>query len=496
MKSVPVPQNKASRWILNPNWDLFLFVLAPLWIIPLIWLVKDRVYMNTLGVIILALGATGHHMPGMIRAYTDPQLFKRYRIRFILSPIFFLTVCMLFARFDLHALYLVLVLWGAWHGAMQTNGFLRIYDSKAGSISRMTARLDWAMCLAWFGGAILYSPVKLMAIFTFFYQSGGLLIPPEGFFLFRQAWDVFAIAVTVLFAANAWRQTREGIPPSPMKFLVMASSFGFWWFAIVSVNDILLSVILFEIFHDLQYCALVWVFNEGRVAKNMAASAVERFLFRPGWRIALYAALILAYGYLGLATGYANAITPKLLGGGDVSRYLAFFIFASAFLHFYFDGFIWRVRESGFRKELSIRDAVAKPVKTYRVGWIPGGLKWALFVVPVAVLGTSEYKHSHALGLEQYRNIVQILPDEWHLNFVMGNLESNEDRAFSYLKNTARLKPDFAPAQKMLAEMYSQRGMADSAFKHYQIAVDLNPLDRESQDSLKSLSKKLSYGSL
>ena len=71
---------------------------------------------------------------------------------------------------------LVAYLWGVWHGLMQTYGFLRIYDAKVGSVSRLTARLDSAMCVTWFGAAVLVSPTRMAKILTDYYRSGGAIV--------------------------------------------------------------------------------------------------------------------------------------------------------------------------------------------------------------------------------------------------------------------------------------------------------------------------------
>jgi hypothetical protein len=108
-------------------------------------LAKSHFDPNGFGAVILAVGGTGHHLPGFIRAYTDPVLFRRFRMRFILAPLFLVAVYALFYSLHLDSLKLILVFWGMWHGAMQVNGFLRIYDAKVGSFSPATAWLDWAM---------------------------------------------------------------------------------------------------------------------------------------------------------------------------------------------------------------------------------------------------------------------------------------------------------------------------------------------------------------
>src|SRR5215216_6338336 len=90
-----------SLWILNFWQDLGLFVLSPLWVIPLLWLAKSRFDPNGCGAVILAVGGTGHHLPGFIRAYTDPVLFRRFRVRFILAPLFLVAVYALFFSLNL-----------------------------------------------------------------------------------------------------------------------------------------------------------------------------------------------------------------------------------------------------------------------------------------------------------------------------------------------------------------------------------------------------------
>src|SRR5262245_42737767 len=241
MGAVKTRSGRPSLWIVSPWHDLTLFVLSPLWVIPLLWFAKSRFDPNGFGAMLLAVGATGHHLPGFIRAYTDPALFRRFRTRFIMAPLFLLGVYLLFFSLHLESLKLLLVLWGAWHGALQVNGFLRIYDAKAGSFSKATSWLDWAMCIVWFGGGLLYSS-RLIVVFSHFFKAGGAPISPEVFVAFRHAWIVLIVGVTAAFLINVWRQTRAGHSPSPVKLLMMASSFALWWFAMVSVSSVLVGV--------------------------------------------------------------------------------------------------------------------------------------------------------------------------------------------------------------------------------------------------------------
>jgi Flp pilus assembly protein TadD len=358
------------------------------------------------------------------------------------------------------------------------NGFLRIYDAKVGSVSEATAWLDWAMCLAWFGGGLLYSS-RLIVVFSHFFKAGGAPIPVGAFSFFRHAWMVVAGALLVAFLVNAWKKARAGVPPSPVKLIMMVSSFALWWFAMVGVNSLLVGLLLFEIVHDIQYNALVWLYNKRRVVQGMTASWVEKFLFRPSAsRGLLYLLLIVGYGAVADFLDYANVQAPDVLqiGQGAVSFWTGLFI-VSTFLHFYFDGFIWQVREGDFRKGMGIRTDAAASVKG---SWVPAGWKWAFFLVPVAVLGVSEYRSTSIPLLDQARNMVELLPDRWQANAVLGTLEKaggNHADALGHLQKAIALNPSYAYGESMLADIYYRRGESEPAVKHYLKAVDLNPLN-------------------
>jgi hypothetical protein len=89
--AVPGPAaagQKPNLWILDSWRDLILYVCAPLLLVPIFigaqgfWAAEDICFF------IVAFGAMGHHLSGMIRAYGDRALFQRFRYRFIFAPIF------------------------------------------------------------------------------------------------------------------------------------------------------------------------------------------------------------------------------------------------------------------------------------------------------------------------------------------------------------------------------------------------------------------------
>jgi hypothetical protein len=296
----PAAGRKSSLWILDSWRDLILYVCTPLLLVPIfigaqgIWAAED-IYL-----FVAAFGAMGHHLPGMIRAYGDRALFQRFRWRFICAPIFLVVVCAAFSVWDLKGIVLVAFMWGVWHGMMQTYGFCRIYDAKVGSFAEITRRLDFALCGIWFATAVLLSPQRMTDTLETYYSAGGPFIPPAILRAGQQGLLALALLVSAVFVANFLWMWSTGKRPSPVKLVLLVTSISFWWYCNNIVASVLVGVALFEVFHDVQYLSLVWIYNRKRVESDRSIGGFMRFVFRrSGALVGLYIGLIFAYGALG-----------------------------------------------------------------------------------------------------------------------------------------------------------------------------------------------------
>ena len=139
----------------------------------------------------IAFGSLGHHLPGFMRAYGDRDLFARYRLRFLLVPLLVFGMALLFSPpsvvrsalnlswTHLHGLEIVLLVWGTWHGLMQTYGFMRIYDVRMGVNDRWTAWLDHLLCLSVFVAGVAFSDSRMFGVADAMWQTGLPLFGPE-----------------------------------------------------------------------------------------------------------------------------------------------------------------------------------------------------------------------------------------------------------------------------------------------------------------------------
>ena len=474
--AVPATGRKPNLWILDSWRDLLLYVCTPLLLVPIFVFAQGLWAAEDIYLFVAAFGAMGHHLPGMIRAYGDRALFQRFRWRFICAPIFLVVVCAAFSLWDLKGIVLVAFVWGVWHGMMQTYGFCRIYDAKVGSFAELTRRLDFALCAIWFATAVLLSPQRMTDTLESYYSAGGPYIPPALLHGAQQGLLLLAVAVSAVFLANYLWAWSSGRRPSPVKLVLLVTSISFWWYCNNIVASVLVGIALFEVFHDVQYLSLVWIYNRKRVESDSSIGGFMRFVFRrSGALVGVYIGLVLAYGGLSLSKSY--------VGIDAVKRILTGVVTASALLHFYYDGFIWKVREKSTRQSLGISGGTADVLRNaYLPSWTLHGAKWvAVFVIPLVALWFAEV-HSAQGKLERLGAIVADLPASVraHFNYATALQEAGRnDEAANELSATLRLNPSSAKAHVNLATLLMEKGKRDEAQSHFEQALRIEPNNAE-----------------
>ena len=472
----PATAPRKSLWILDSWRDLVLYVGTPLLLVPAFALAQARWSPQDIYLFVAAFGAMGHHLPGMIRAYGDRALFERFKWRFILAPLFLLAVCTAFFWWDLKGILLVVFFWGVWHGLMQTYGFCRIYDAKTGTFDALTRRLDFATCVIWFATAVALSPYRLSDTLDTYYMCGGPFIPASIIHFGQQLILLAAIAVSVLFILHFGRMWLVGHRPNPVKLALLVTSIAFWWYCNNLVANIIVGIALFEVFHDVQYLSLVWIYNRNRVEKDSNIGGFMRFVFRrSGSLIGLYVGLVFAYG----SVAYFNAH----LGIENIKRVLTGVVTASTLLHFYYDGFIWKVRERSTRQSLGLSGGTADvSLGGILPSWAWHGLKWvAVFVVPLGALWFWQ-THLNVPEIQRRAWLVADVPAGAKQHFDYGVALQKENRwqeAEEQYKIALRLNPSAPKSHMNLAVALMAQAKFDEAAPHMEEALRLEPNDGE-----------------
>ena len=388
----------------------------------------------------------------MLRAYGDRALLRRFAARFVLAPVLLASACIYASHDRTHVVVLAAFAWGVWHGMAQTYGFARIYAAKGGAGDRPSARADRALVVSWFATAIVCSPLRLYFLLDVGVTCGLGLPSAQAIAALKIALVGATALATLWWMVVVIRGARAGRGPGWVRLLTLVTSIGFWWFANVRVRHLLLGLPLFEVFHDAQYLTIVWAFNRRRgEGAGQALGAAARALSRP---TALSIGL-----YLSAVCGYGLALSPPWIALGPTVVGL---VAASQLLHFYYDGFIWKVREPETARVLGVTGAATRLPSS---GWPAArhGLLWVAFIVPVAWLWHAE--SSSTLGDDERRiAVAALVPDNYMGQFAAAETEwKSGDRAeaLAGFRRALALDPSQARVRKNLA--LSLADLADEA---------------------------------
>jgi Tfp pilus assembly protein PilF len=257
-----------------------------------------------------------------------------------------------------------------------------------------------------------------------------------------------------------------------VKAALLVTTIAFWWYCNNGVTNILVGIALFEVFHDVQYLSLVWIYNRNRVEKDSNIGGFMRFVFRrSGSLIGLYVGLVFAYGSL----AYFNSH----LGIETVKRVLTGVVTASALLHFYYDGFIWKVRESSTRQSLGLAGGTDATAQTGLVpGWLLHGLKWAaVFVLPLSALWFWQV-HRPVAEIQRRAWVAADLPTGagQHFEYALVLQKAGElEKAAEEYNLALGFDPHDVKSHMNLASVLMNQSKFDAAAPHFEAALRLQP---------------------
>lgn len=408
-----------QNWILSPQRDVCFILLAPVFVLAaLVWLSQ----LTTVLVVFAIVGVynIAHHLPTLLRIYGDRDLFRRYRWRFLLSPLLPFFAFVAVAGWLLHNeepldnvlfLLMILTLWAPWHLMMQHYGFLRIYDRHNRAPHRLQTSMELGFCVSWFVYLLLamrdWLPDLVYRLYTLHGVSALDWFAGVTQGRLEQLTLSLAIGMSLVYVGYVIWCGRRGYFVSYAKLMLNAITFGILYLSMVPNRwmgslqpgwNYALGYLVLNATHNTQYLAIVWRFNRGLALGNPARvpGAWFRFAFARGGLIvlAVYLLACLVYGFV-LGRSWLDwlTISPATLESALVVLYgLAF---TSELLHYYFDGFIWKVRHQENDAYLSDAETRKSPDQRDKSWWdsqsdeslFPVLLKQGLyFLVPIMLL--------------------------------------------------------------------------------------------------------------
>jgi len=274
-----------------------------------------------------------HLVAVFFRSHNNPAIRALYPVRFFAVPVV-LWIAIVASPWLAVASTVVATFWDVWHSGAQTFGFARIYERNHGTPPELGRRLDYALGQLLYAGPILAGATLMDHVDSFgsFKDVGSALlssVPAEVEGHRRWiTWGVLSIAVGFLVGYVTYyvHLARRGYRPPWLKVWLLVStgavSIYSWGF-----NSWGQAFLIMNLFHGVQYLALVWAMEGRRIAGTLRLPA------RPRLVLAIYLGSVLAYGFgvqvldASITTLWAITIVVSLM-------------------HFWYDAFVWSVRRA------------------------------------------------------------------------------------------------------------------------------------------------------
>ncbi len=341
------PQAISVRWIINARADLVWFigsvassyallVLYVTGIVPLIPMVAGW-----------AILIDAPHVFGTFsRTYFDASEWKTRKRLMIGSLLFFVVGPAMVLLGIGFTFFFIAALWAYYHLVKQHYGFMVLYKKKNNDLAPVDNALDRLLLMFAFNYpfiAFIANDPSAMARVPTILRSGvnGLAI-------------LLLIGTIVLGVAWLGRQIQRAALRQSLngpKYLLLAAAIPMHWIALLTPmpNKPIALVAILTIYHNLQYQRLIWFHNQkytGSAGVPPATYGPAAFISR---RLIYYIAFGIIFGiiyqgprqylgYLNLRTGDSPAALSLPIQLGIA------FLWGYAFIHYYLDSKIWRVR--------------------------------------------------------------------------------------------------------------------------------------------------------
>ena len=270
-----------------------------------------------------------------IRSHGNTEIFKQHKWRFIAIPVL-LYIGMLWSPYILYFSSVLATFWDVYHSGMQTFGFGRIYEAKAGNEPTRGRKLDWALNQLLYAGPIVAGATMLdhfedfnelaQVDLMFFTEIPVWMDGNQAYF----TWAVLGGGAGFLayYVYAQFELQRLGHTVSWQKvFLYVATgatSLYTWGF-----NSWGEAFFIMNLFHALQYFGIVWATENKNMRKKLG---VEEWKVGKPITLALMVGLALLYG------AWVQLMDPT------VEHWWALTLVVSL-MHFWYDGFVWSVRK-------------------------------------------------------------------------------------------------------------------------------------------------------
>lgn len=351
-----------TGYILNFRSDLFWFLALPF--LAIVAAFSAQAWLPAVALGSVAVWITfPHHFATWLRTFGFGEDWRHYKDQLIIGGLTILSITFIGLKWAPLTFAALVTLWDHQHSLMQQHGFARIYDFKSGSGAPSTGR--WDLALAW----ILYGNLFFTApMFTTFwvreaYRFGIPLTRMNVDRIHTVSWSI-AGTYLVAYLVHVLRSLRNGYTLNPVKYIFIAASYFLWYFCAWQTASVLVLGIAQRLMHGLQYIVMVYWYLRRKAEKAVPMNRILHAIVQPGHVVAfigvcvLYAALYqmvagrpleyFGFGVFNLMATYPavrDLGLPALSEETGMEVLVLVAVSSVDMIHFYFDSFIWKVRD-------------------------------------------------------------------------------------------------------------------------------------------------------
>lgn len=326
----------SKYWIQSPASDLVFFSFG--WIVVFLPLLIFEDHIGVIILIVLLVNYIHRHYTFAL-VYVQKEEFEKRKKIYILLPLIAALVTIIFIYVDAFKILLTLsVLWTMYHSVYQKYGITRVYSRKAGYGE---AWIEKGVIFSWFVYLIFGLADKEKATLLK-YQAGRVILDYIGGYMnYLATLSYFFLAVAVSFTLLfAYQEFKNRHRVSTAKVLYVISTLILYF---IFFHSLIVGYIVFAFSHALEYIVFVNVFVNSKYKKKQDSDSLFGKISKKQW---LYSGLF-----------SIGIVVVCLLGMELNENAFTIYIVGSSFLHFIYDGLIWKVRRPEVGKPLDIKYA-------------------------------------------------------------------------------------------------------------------------------------------
>jgi len=325
-------------WIKNPISDLVFFCFG--WIPVFLALVMFEQHIGLIILFVMMFTHVHRHYTFAL-VYGEKEEFEKRKTAYVLLPILAVIVTLVALYFDKFSILVAIsVPWVMYHSVSQKYGIARIYSRKTGYGE---AWIEKGLIFSWFVYLFFGLAEKEKASLLKYPAGRALMGYIENYLDYFTALSYLFLLVAAFFTlAYIYQEFRNRHQISIPKNVFVLSTLILYC---IFFHSLIVGYIVFGFSHAIEYIAFVNIFVNSKYKKKPDSTSVLALASKKQWFYSsLFALAIVALCYLGMKLNM-DAFTIYIVG--------------SSFLHFIYDGFIWKIRKPEVGKPLDIKYASA-----------------------------------------------------------------------------------------------------------------------------------------